>query len=287
MSKKLQFLYKKDWPKQLLEIPHPPKQLWIKGLLPPKSNKLLCVVGSRKLTNYGKEICRDLIKGLSGYPVSIVSGLALGVDALAHQIALENNLHCIALPGSGVDNIHPKTNSQLAKKILENGGCLISELNPNEKPNKSTFPKRNRVMAGLSHAVLIIEATQKSGTMITAKLATDYNRDVLTVPGSIYSPNTEGPHYLIKNGATPITSPNDLLEALGFDIINKNLFSFESIKDISKEELNLLKILNEPKEREYLYIELGIPVNKVNELISLLEIKGLIKEISGLIMLAK
>src|SRR3989344_4788228 len=181
-------LAKESWPKELLEIPQPPETLYIRGKLPAPEFVRLCVVGSRKYTPYGREACEKLIGELRGHPVCIVSGLALGIDRIAHEAALKAGLPTIAVPGSGLDIevIYPKSNLGLAKDILKHGGCLLSELPPKEKATTWTFPQRNRIMAGLSRAVLIIEAEQKSGTLITSRLATEYNRDVLTVPGSIF-----------------------------------------------------------------------------------------------------
>lgn len=203
-----------------MEIPHVPKQLRIIGTLPPDEHKILCVVGSRKYSRYGKEVCEKLVSGLAGYPITIVSGLAHGIDAIAHRSALVAGITTIAVPGSGLDanTLYPRTHVALAEKILSAGGCLLSEYPDHLRAAPWMFPQRNRIMVGLSHAVLVIEASHKSGTMITARLATDYNRDVLAVPGSIFSTQSEGPHALLKLGATPITSAHDILECLGFEI---------------------------------------------------------------------
>jgi DNA processing protein len=218
MIDNIQTLKQKYWPKKLFEIPQPPKQLYIRGELP-KNQFTLCVVGSRKHSSYGKEICEHLISGLKGYPITIVSGLAYGIDTLAHKSAIEAGLKTVAVPGSGISDgsMYPKTNLKLAKKIIKSGGCILSEFDPDLKATSWSFPKRNRIMAGLSDAVLVIEAEEKSGTLITSRLATDYNREVLTIPGSIFSSNSKGPHMLIRLGATPITCVEDILEVFGLD----------------------------------------------------------------------
>ncbi|NCU28960.1 MAG: DNA-protecting protein DprA, partial [Candidatus Moranbacteria bacterium] len=173
-----------EFPPQLLEIPQPPKNLYIRGKLPDPDLTYLAIVGSRNYTSYGKDICEKLIKGLKGYPIVIVSGLALGIDSIAHKMALSVGLKTIAFPGSGLSDkaIYPKTNIFLAQEIIENDGCLISEFEPDFISTLYSFPQRNRLMAGMSKAVLIIEAEEKSGTLITARLALDYNKDVLAVP---------------------------------------------------------------------------------------------------------
>lgn len=283
MLEKPRILPKSEWPKRLLEIPEPPKELWISGNFPDSEIKWLTIVGSRKYTKYGEDICKTLINSLVGKPVVIVSGLAIGIDSIALETAMENNLECIAVPGSGLneESISPQINFNLAKKIISRGGCLLSELSPDTKAALWTFPRRNRIMAGLSHAVLIIEAEQRSGTLITSRLATEYNRDVLTVPGSVFSKNTEGPHMLIKLGATPITCSEDLLEALGFDVPENLIPLEERIQDLSDSEKIVMQSLKEPKSREILSQEIDIPQNKLNEILMLLELRGLIKESGG------
>ena len=207
-----------QFPEGLNEIPQPPKTLYIRGNLPSEDMVYLAVVGSRKYTSYGKDICEKLIRGLKGYPIVIVSGLAIGIDTIAHKAAIENNLTTISFPGSGLDNniLYPRANIKLAQEIVNKGGCLISEFEPNAISQLYFFPQRNRLMAGISKAVLIIEAEEKSGTIITARLTTEYNRDLLAVPGSVFSPNSKGTNRLIRQGATPITCAEDVLEALGF-----------------------------------------------------------------------
>jgi DNA processing protein len=213
----LRQLVRGEYPSRLREIPKPPAKLWARGTFPSKETKLLAVVGSRALTDYGREVCEELIAGLAGYPISIVSGLALGTDACAHRAAIDAGLHTIAVPGSGLndDVIYPRTNFSLAKDILASGGLLLSEQEPNHKPYMKEFPSRNRVMVGLSHAVLVIEAGPASGTLITARLAHEYNRDLLCVPHRIGDPHAYAAHLFIRLGATLVSDPLHILEALG------------------------------------------------------------------------
>ena len=275
-------LPKKDWPSALLELPDPPKKLFLLGDMPDKDLTYLCVVGSRKFTSYGRQACEKLIRGLAGYPVVIVSGFCLGIDTIAHKTAMEVGLKTLAFPGSGLSKkaIHPKTNLPLIDKILKSGNSFLSEFEPDFKATHWTFPMRNRLMAGISKAVLIVEGEEKSGTMITARLAMEYNRDVLVIPGSIFSPSSRGTNNLIRQGATPITSLEDLLEALGLKVDSsakqQNLFA-----DLSEEEKQVLEILREPLPRDELIRELGIPISQANALISTMEIKGLLKEELG------
>ena len=216
MAHRLRQLESKDYPGHLTHIPNPPEHLWLRGTLPPDGYKLLAVVGSRDLSAYGREACEMLISGLKGYPVSIVSGLALGADACAHEAALAAGLHTIAVPGSGLNDsvIAPRTNFPLALCILEAGGALLSEQEPAHVPFPKDFPSRNRIMAGMADAVLVIEAGEKSGTLITARLAAEYNRELLCVPHRIRDAGGIGANQFIRLGATLVTEPAHLLEAL-------------------------------------------------------------------------
>ena len=301
MSYEIKKLDKKDWPPLLKEINDPPKQLYYAGRVPDYNRKFLCVVGSRKYTPYGKDIVSTLISGLEGFPVTIVSGLALGIDAIAHRAAIKNKLGVIAVPGSGLDPkaMHPKTNIQLAEEIINEGGTLISEFEPDFKATLWSFPLRNRIMAGMSHAVLVVEAETKSGTLITAKLATGYNREVLAVPGSIFSPTSDGPHLLIKLGATPVRNSEDILEALGIgkldflsmpsgSVLNKSLESKgngnSKYSDCSERELLIISLLQKPLEKDLLLREAlknHISVSETQTLLTLLELKGHIIEKLG------
>lgn len=209
-------------PRLLREIPGPPSELYIRGALPPPENVCLTVIGSRRATPYGREATETLIAGLAGYPISIVSGLALGIDSIAHESAILAGLHTVAFPGSSLDddNIYPPSKRTLAEKILAAGGCLLSEYPAGTHAMPWMFPERNRLMAGMSRATLLIEAGEKSGTLITAYLALDYNRDVLVVPGNIFSPLSVGLHRLLRDGAAPVSSSADILEALGFALFS-------------------------------------------------------------------
>ncbi len=282
---KIRKLPKKEFPKALLEIPQPPEDLWIIGELPKEDLVYLCVVGSRKFTSYGKEACDRIVGGLKGYPIAIVSGFAMGIDTIAHKKAMQIGLKTIVFPGSGLSDeaIYPKTNVRLMKEVVEKGGCLISEFEPDFKATQWSFPMRNRLMAGISKAVLIIEAEERSGTLITARLTTEYNRDLLVVPGSIFSPNSKGTNKLLKAGATPVSCAEDVLEALGFEQEkNKQAKLFE---DLSPEEEKVIKILREPIPRDDLIRAMKMPTSAANSILSVMEIKELIKEELGEIKL--
>jgi len=279
----ISIIKKSEMPEMLREIPDCPTKLFIQGKMPDKNTKLLCVVGSRKYTPYGKDACEKLIASLRGYDITIVSGLAYGIDSIAHRAALSAGLKTIAVPGSGLseDVLYPRINISLANKILEAGGGMLSEFEMDFVATPYSFPQRNRIMAGLSHAVLVIEAEIKSGTLITSKYATEYNRDVLTVPGSIFSKNSDGPNMLIRLGATPIRSSADILEALGFNIDETPQNLELKYSDCSDEELLVIKILRQPMTKDDLFRTMKIPISKANAVLSIMEIKGLIQERLG------
>jgi DNA processing protein len=296
MKYEIKKLSRKDWPPLLEEINQLPDRLFYAGKIPDWSRKLLCIVGARKNTSYGKEAVEDFVEGLRGYPITIVSGLALGIDSIAHRAALKNNLPTIAIPGSGLslEVLHPQSHTRLAEEIVEKGGMLMNEFEPEFKATQWSFPQRNRIMAGMSHATLVIEAEKKSGTLITARLATEYNRDVLALPGSIFNTTSQGPHLLIRLGATPIRDSDDILEALHFERNESASASASADEakyfDCSEKEMLIIKLLIEPLPRDEILrqvqAEHQIPIGESQTLLSLLELKGLIKETLGEIRLA-
>lgn len=269
---------KEDFPGTLGHIPDPPKTLYIRGTLPPKDHKLLCIVGSRALSDYGTRVLSHFFKTLQGYPISIVSGLALGTDGLAHTLALKHGLHTIAVPGSGISDavLYPKTHAYLAQEILGAGGALLSEHPPEFRAQIWSFPKRNRIMAGMSDAVFMLEAGEKSGTLITAKMASEYNKELCTIPHPIFSEHGKGPHQFLRLGATIVTEPKHLLEVLRLTSENKNIKV--GLRPLEQKVLNLL---NEPHTIEQLILLLCLPREDILALLSSLELKDIIASHGG------
>src|SRR3990167_5900751 len=267
------------WPKQLFEIPQVPKKLWVRGELPPAGHKLLTVVGSRAMTRYGQEACEKLITGLAGYPISIVSGLALGTDTCAHKAALAAGLHTLVVPGSGLgdDVLYPRSNRPFAKEILKAGGGMISEYPPDEPSRVYYFPERNRIMVGLSDAILIIEAGQKSGTLITARLASEYNRDLLCIPHRIGDPHAFGPHLFIRLGAALVSEPLHILEAL--HIAPRKAGDGHTVppSDLEDVELVIWNMLAEPHTRDEILRACSEDVGGLLTALVALELRGLVK----------
>ena len=273
-----------QFPPLLSEIADPPAQLWYTGTVPDwQAHTLLSVVGSRRYTPYGKRACEALIAGLRGYPICIVSGLALGIDGIAHNTALTAHIPTIAVPGSGLSEkvLYPATHRALAHEIVEQGGLLLSEFPPEHKARPENFPQRNRIMAGMSHAVLVVEAETRSGTLITSRLAIEYNRDVLAVPGDITSETSSGPHMLIQKGAMLVTKSEDILEALGIQKEENN--TAQQLTFLSPQEQAVHKLLSTPLPRDQLIIRLNISTSEANILLSAMELKGLIIERMGTI----
>lgn len=282
MTSPIRQLLPKDFPPLLREIPDRPKTLYIRGKLPPRDYKYLCVVGSRATSLYGRRVCQQLIAGLASYPVAIVSGMALGIDSEAHKAAMDVGLPTIAVLPSSLDeaSIYPKTNLAIAQRILARGGALISEDRGPHKAAIYDFPKRNRISAGMAHCSLIIEAGEKSGTLITARLALDYNREVLAVPHELGRETGAGVNRLIREGATLVRTSDDLLQAL-------TIKPLESPKqaplptDLTEAEMKILHAMTEAMVRDELIEVSGLDAQTANIALSSLLIRGLIVERLG------
>lgn len=269
----------KEYPKLLKKIPDPPKVLYVKGELHPDE---LCfgVVGTRKYSGYGKQVALEITGDLAEAGITVVSGLAPGIDTFAHQATIERKKRTIAVLGTGVDEktIYPQSNVKLAREIIKTGGCLISEYAPGTQGWKGNFPQRNRIISGLSLGILVIEAKERSGALITAERAFQQKRKVFAIPGSLYSLNSRGPHILLKKGAQLVVSAEDILKELNLPGKGRK----KELKGDTKEEELILKILKE----EALNIEKIIQKTKltpaaVNSLLATLEIKGDIRNLGG------
>ncbi len=278
MTTSLSLLKKEVLPLTLKNIHKPPKQLWYRGnvdLL--RSTKLpLAVVGSRQASWYGQLALKQLLTPALASQLIIISGLALGIDTLAHQTALKIGTPTIAILGSGLNDsaIYPASNWPLAQNILTNGGLLLSEYPPEETARPYYFPQRNRLIAGLSKAVLVIEAAKKSGALLTARLALEENRDVLAVPGNINQELSAGCNYLIKIGAQAITSSQDLSQALDLELANS--YSETSLA-LTADQSALLKLLVRPLNLEQLAQITQQPLYQLADQLTDLELNGLIE----------
>lgn len=264
-----------EYPSLLKEIGAPPQRLWLVGA-ELKEEARLTVVGSRKPTQYGIKVTQKLVREVASAGVTVVSGLALGIDALAHKAALDAGGKTIAVMAGGLERVYPASNTALARRILESGGTLVSEYPEKTEFFKQNFVARNRIQSGLSDAVLIIEAAEKSGTLITAQFAVDQNRTVLAVPGNIDSANSVGTNELIKSGATPVTSADDILEALGINPKSAKLTEYQP--ENSAEEAILKLIRSGIYFGEELQLRSGLSLNDFTTALTMLEIKDVITQ---------
>lgn len=274
----------KNYPKLLKEIYDQPPLLYYRGKLTIADEFALAVVGSRKYSNYGKQVTEQLIKDLAINNLTIVSGLALGIDTLAHETTLNAHGRTIAILGSGLNkkNIYPSQNRYLADKIVASGGAIISEFPLETLPLKYNFPQRNRLISGLSLAVLVIEAGIKSGSLITAHHAIEQNRDVFAVPGNIYSPNSTGTNHLVQQGAKLISSANDIIETLNLTKIVSYIENKKIISDSPEEEKILASLAFEPTHVDELIRLTKLDTATINSTLIIMEMKGMIKNLGSM-----
>ena len=205
-----------DYPERLRNIYDPPKKLYVLGNFKILKEKAIAIVGSRKATEYGKKVAFQISQELTKENINIVSGLAIGIDTYAHlgAISIQNQASTIAVLGSGIDEIYPKENTELARKIIQTGGCIVSEYPLGTKPNKINFPQRNRIISGLSEGVVVVEASEKSGSLITAEFGIEQGKEIFAVPGNIDNPLSKGTNQLIMDGAKMVLSSKEILEEI-------------------------------------------------------------------------
>ncbi len=277
-----------DYPPILKNIFDPPVALFIRGTLD-NTRPRFAVVGTRKMTIYGKQTVDEIVPELSRNGIEIVSGLALGIDGAVHKAALESGGTTLAVLGTGVDRIsvYPRAHADLSEVIIDKGGALIGEYPPGSEPSTYSFPKRNRIIAGISLGTLVIEADEKSGALITAACALEYGHDVYAIPHTITSPTGAGPHKLIRDGAYLVRNAMDILENLNIVEFERNVHVQEVIPDTSDESI-LLRFLS----REALHIDeimrhMSFPQPKVIALLTVLEMKGRIKNLGNMMYVIK
>ncbi len=271
-----------DYPDYLSEIFSPPLILYYRGdLQTALDRKRLGVVGTRKPSSYGREMCKKLLAPVASKGVCIISGLAMGIDTVSHQTALEANSHTVAVLASGVEDVYPTLNRELAKKIIEHG-ALVSEYEPGSKMERWNFPARNRIISALSHAVFVVEGPLSSGALLTAKFALEQNREVLALPGNINVANAQGPNYLIKSGAITITCAEDFFAIL--DLEDDENSQLEIFPELSDNETKIYEIF-QTEQRDLSFDELIVMTKDSFGQLSIallnLELKGLIGKSGG------
>lgn len=270
-----------SYPQILTEIPDPPYILYIKGAKDALKGNCLGVVGTRSFTTYGKEVTPYLVKPLVNQGLTIVSGLAKGIDTFAHKACLEAGGITVAVLATGVERVYPKSNTKLAQRIIKKGGAIISENPIGTEPQRWTFPPRNRIISGLSLGVLVVEAGKKSGALITARAALDQNREVFAVPGDILSSASKGPNQLLKEGAKAACQPDDILEELDVEKVTLQKQARKVIPE-TKQERQIIEVLEEGARHIDKIIEgTNLPPRTVSAILTTMTIKGKVKEMGG------
>ena len=273
-----------DYPKLLKEIYSPPPVIYYRGTLPSDDDFLLAVVGTRKFSQYGKQVTEMIVSDLARNGITIVSGLALGIDSIAHNATLDANGKTIAVLGCGIEktNIYPSSNRFLSEKIIELGGCIITEHPIATPPLKQHFPRRNRLISGLSLGTLVIEAPEKSGALITARNSLEQDREVFAVPGNITSANSEGVNNLIKMGAHPVLNAADILDVLNLKEATEFLQASEIVPDTGEEAKILDHLTREPVHIDELTRLTDLSVQDINATLTLMDMKGKVKHLGSM-----
>ena len=269
------------YPQRLKEIEQPPPVLYLRGDYLPDDLYAVAIVGTRRVTPYGRQITEELSSFLARNGITVVSGLARGVDAIAHQTALKGGGRTIGVLGSGVDKIYPPEHRQMAEQMMTQG-AVISDYAPGTPPDASNFPPRNRIISGLSLAVVVIEAGETSGALITAEFAAEQGREVFAVPGSILAPQSKGTNKLIRNGALPLLSVDDLMQALNLTRMGEHKAARKIIPS-DETEARVINVLGpEPLHVDEIRNQTELPIEKVSAALVLMELKGMVRQVGGM-----
>ncbi|MGD8456814.1 MAG: DNA-processing protein DprA [Anaerolineales bacterium] len=269
------------YPRRLKEINQPPPVLYLRGEITPHDEWAVAIVGTRKYTAYGQQVAEEVAAFLARNGVTVVSGLARGIDSIAHQAALNAGGRSIGILGNGVDLIYPPENKGLAKQMMEKG-AVMSDYPIGTPPESFNFPPRNRIISGLSIATVIIEAGQRSGALITAEFAVNQGREVFAVPGKITAPQSKGTNRLIREGAHPLLNPEDLMSALDLTMVTEHQTA-RTILPADATEAALFNVLgHEPKHVDEIGREVNLPIEQVSSTLALMELKGLVRQVGGM-----
>jgi DNA processing protein len=270
-----------NYPQKLKSIEQPPPVLYLKGSFEEVDNTAVAIVGTRHLTAYGKQVTQELGSFLARSSITVVSGLARGIDSIAHDAALTSGGRTLAVLGCGVDIVYPPEHRALSERIQEHG-ALISDYYPGTQPEGINFPPRNRIISGLSAATVIIEAGEKSGALITAEFAANQGREVFAVPGQIYSPRSKGTNRLIRDGALPLTDFNELLAALDLTQVEEYRYAKKVLQKDQVEELLSDVIREEPLHIDEIKNATGLSMEKVSAALVMMELKGMVRKVGNL-----
>jgi DNA processing protein len=279
------FITGKNYPQRLLNCYDSPVLLYYRGIADLNTTKIISIVGTRSNSEYGKLVCEKLIQELSEQNIVVVSGLAFGIDTIAHKAALKNNLQTVGVLAHGLDRIYPTQNKTLAKQMAEQGG-LLTDFITNTNPDKQNFPKRNRIVAGMCDALVVMESGKKGGSLITAELANGYNKDVFAIPGKTTDTKSEGCNYLIKqNKASLITSAADLIELMNWDPKEKTTKKKqrELFIELTPDEKIIVDILQQRESIliDELYFKSGLSSSAVATALLMLEMQNVVQSLPG------
>jgi len=274
-----------DYPRRLKEIETPPPVLYLRGTITEEDDWAVAIVGTRKMTSYGRQVADELAAYLAHNGVTIVSGLARGVDSAAHKGALKVGGRTLAVLGSGVDRIYPPEHRKLAGEIVKQG-ALLSDYAPGTPPEGVNFPPRNRLISGLSLATVVVEAGERSGALITATFAAEQGREVFAVPGSIQGPQSKGANRLIREGARPLLHVEDVLKALNLEKISVHRQARAVLPANELEERLFQLIADEPMHVDEIGDQSGLPIEMISATLAVMELKGLVRQVGGMSYLA-
>lgn len=270
-----------EYPRLLKETSDFPAIIYIRGALASRDECSVAVVGTRRSTAYGRQVTEEIVAGLSHNNVTIISGLAKGIDTIAHRAAMDAGGRTIAVFANGLDIVYPSENMNLAREIVEHG-ALISEYPLGTKPKADNFPRRNRILSGLSLGVLVIESGEMGGALITANLALEQNREVFAVPGSIYSSMSKGPNKLIQDGAKLVRNYTDVLEELNLNIVNQQIEMKELVAADETQSLIIQNMSAEPLHIDEICRNTGLNTAEVASNLTILELKGLVHQVGNM-----
>jgi len=274
-----------EYPRRLLEIDQPPPVLYIRGKLLSDDHWAVAIVGTRRITAYGRQATKDLAGELARNGITVVSGLARGVDGEAHRATLRYQGRTIAVLGSGVDIIYPPEHRKLAEEIIDHG-AIISDYPPGTAPEGTNFPPRNRIISGLSQAVVIVEAGVKSGALITASFAAEQGREVFAVPGSIYAPQSKGTNILVREGAHLLMDSQSILEILNYEQLSEKREA-RTVLPTDATEAKLFNLLgNEPLHVDEIRAQTNLPIEKISAALTIMELKGMVRQVGHMHFIA-
>ena len=270
-----------EYPRRLKEIDQPPPLIYVRGEILPEDDFAVAVVGTRRVTVYGRQVAEEIGLFLAQNGITVVSGMARGVDAIAHDAAIKGGGRTFAVLGCGVDRIYPPEHQHLAERIMERG-ALISDFAPGTPPDAINFPPRNRIISGLSLATVIIEAGETSGALITATFAAEQGRDVLAVPGNIHAPQSKGTNRLIQQGACALLRAEDILDALKLDRVQAHQQARTALPADAVEASILNLMSAEPLHIDEIQAQSGLSIDKVSATLTMLELKGMVRQVGAM-----